>query len=84
MIETGAEGFVEQGWIGRRLALGEAQLEVVVGCPRCVMITHAFADLPRDPELLRTVVKEADQTVGVYARVLTPGRVAVGDALRLL
>jgi uncharacterized protein len=84
VIETGAEGFVEQEWIGRRLALGEAQLEVVVGCPRCVMITHAFADLPGDPGLMRTVVKEADQNVGVYARVLTPGRVAVGDSVRVL
>lgn len=82
--EGGAEGFVEQAWVGRRLALGEAELEVVTGCPRCVMITHAFADLPRDPSLMRTVVKEADQNVGVYARVLTPGRVAVGDPVRLL
>jgi hypothetical protein len=78
----GVEGFVEQDWIGRRLAVGEAELEVLVGCPRCVMITHAFADLPRDPALMRTVVKEANQNLGVYARVVTPGRVAVGDALR--
>lgn len=84
VIETGGEGFVEQGWIGRRIAVGAAQLEVVVGCPRCVMITHAFADLPRDPGLMRTVVKEANQNVGVYARVLAPGRVAVGDAVRVL
>jgi uncharacterized protein YcbX len=80
----GAEGFVEQGWIGRRIAVGEAELEIVTGCPRCVMITHPFADLPRDPALLRTVVKEADQNVGVYARVSAPGRVAVGDSARLL
>jgi uncharacterized protein YcbX len=81
--EPGAEGFVEQGWIGRRLAIGEAELEVVTGCPRCVMITHPFADLPRDPALMRTVVKEAGQDVGVYARVVTPGRVAVGDPVTL-
>ncbi|HEY8492724.1 MAG TPA: MOSC domain-containing protein [Myxococcota bacterium] len=78
------EGFPEQGWIGRRLAVGTAELEVLVGCPRCVMITHPFADLPRDPGLLRTVVKEANQNVGVYARVTKPGRVAVGDPVRLL
>ncbi|HSJ95788.1 MAG TPA: MOSC domain-containing protein, partial [Myxococcota bacterium] len=79
----GAEGFVEQAWIGRRIAAGEAELEIVAGCPRCVMITHAFADLPRDPGLMRTVVKEADQNVGVYARVTTPGRVATGDGVQL-
>jgi uncharacterized protein YcbX len=79
-----ATGFPEQDWVGRRLRVGEAELEVVVGCPRCVMVTHPFADLPRDPGLMRTIVKEADQDVGVYARVATPGRVAVGDPVAVL
>jgi len=79
----GAEGFPEQAWVGRRLAIGEAELEVAAGCPRCVMITHGFADLPPDPGLMRTVVKEADQNVGVYARVVRPGRVALGDPVLL-
>jgi hypothetical protein len=80
----GVEGFVEQDWIGRRLTVGAAELEVLVGCPRCVMITHGFDDLPRDTALLRTVVREAAQNVGVYARVVRPGRVAVGDAVSLV
>jgi hypothetical protein len=78
------EGFVEQDWLGRRLTVGAAELEVLVGCPRCVMITHGFDDLPRDTALLRTVVREAAQNVGVYARVVRPGRVAVGDAVSLV
>lgn len=81
---AGVEGVPEQDWQGRRLAVGGAEIEAIVGCPRCVMITHAFADLPRDPGLMRTVVKELDQDVGVYARVVTPGPVAVGDEVRLL
>jgi MOSC domain-containing protein YiiM len=48
------------------------------------MITHAFDDLPQDPGLMRTVVREANQSVGVYARVETPGRIAVGDAVEVL
>lgn len=75
---------LEQSWLGRRLAIGEAELEVVVPCPRCVMITHPFDDLPRDPGLGRTVVREAAQNVGFYARVARPGRVRVGDAVTLL
>ena len=80
----GVEGFAEQGWVGKRLRVGAAELEIALTCPRCVMITLPFADLPRDPGLMRTVVREADQNVGVYARVSRPGRVAVGDAVELV
>jgi uncharacterized protein YcbX len=82
--EPGGDPLPEQAWAGRRLAVGGAELEVLVGCPRCVMITHGFADLPRDPGLMRTVVKELGQNVGVYGRVARPGRVRVGDAVALL
>ena len=77
----GARGFVESGWAGARLRVGGALVEATIPCPRCVMITHGFADLPRDPGLMRTVVREANQCVGVYARVIEPGEVKLGDAV---
>lgn len=80
----GVADFVEQGWIGKRVRVGEAELEIAMTCPRCVMITHGFADLPKDPGLMRTVVREANQNVGVYVRVARPGRIAVGDSVELL
>jgi hypothetical protein len=80
----GVADFVEQGWIDKRLRVGEAELEIALTCPRCVMITHGFADLPKDPGLMRTVVREANQNVGVYVRVARPGRIAVGDSVELL
>jgi len=78
------DGFPEVAWAGRRLRVGGAVLAVTVPCPRCVMITHGFDDLPRDTDLLRTVVREAGQSVGVYARIERPGEVAPGDELELL
>jgi len=83
VIETDAEGFPELAWKGRKLAIGSASLEVIVPCPRCVMITHGFGDVPQDPGLMRTVVREADQNVGAYARVAAAGEVRVGDAVEL-
>jgi len=80
----GVEDFVEIGWIGKRLRIGEAELSIPAACPRCVMITHGFDDLPQDPGLMRTVVREANQNIGVYARVERPGRVAVGDSVEVL
>jgi len=48
------------------------------------MITRGFADLPEDRGLMRTVVREAEQCIGVYATVRTPGTVALNDAVRLV
>jgi uncharacterized protein YcbX len=78
------EGFVETAWLGRKLRVGGATLEVTIACPRCVMITHGFEDLPRDPSIMRTLVREAAQKLGVYARVTEPGAVAVGDIVEFL
>jgi uncharacterized protein YcbX len=77
-----SEPFPELGWSGRRLALGGCVLRLEVDCPRCVMITHGFADLPRDPSVMRTVVQAAGGSVGVYASVETAGIVRVGDPAR--
>jgi uncharacterized protein YcbX len=74
------EPYPEATWIGRRLAVGAAELEIVTLCPRCVMITRPFADLPEDRSLVKTVVREANHNLGAYARVVHPGAVAVGDA----
>src|SRR5688572_608410 len=37
----------EQDWLGHRLRVGDVELEVSAACMRCVMTTHAFADLPQ-------------------------------------
>ncbi len=79
-----ASGFPEQAWRGRRLKLGQAVLSVTVECPRCVMTTHGFDELPRDPGIMRTLVQEAGGNLGVYATVETPGTVATGDSIELL
>jgi uncharacterized protein YcbX len=69
-----AEG--EEDWLGRTLTVGAAKLLVTHPTERCVMTTLAQADLPADPKVLRAL----DHGVfGVYAKVIQPGRVRVGD-----
>ena len=73
--------FPEQRWIGRRLRVGNSVWHVRMTCPRCVMTTHGFAELPRDPTVMRRLVREAEGNLGVYASVERPGRIHVGDAV---
>lgn len=83
LVHTDGDGFPEQAWIGHRLQVGDAVLQILAGCPRCVMVTRGFADLPADRSIMRTLVRETNQLLGVYARVLEPGPVAEGDDVEL-
>jgi uncharacterized protein len=80
----GRLGFVEDGWVGRRLAVGpDLELDVTERTERCVMVTMAQEDLGDAPGLLRAVADHNGLCLGVYAEVARPGRVAVGDDVRL-
>jgi MOSC domain-containing protein len=79
----GAPEFVENDWCGRTLHIGEAALKIEIPCVRCVMTTLPQGELPKDPTVLRTIVREGAQNLGVYATVVTAGTVAVGDGLLL-
>ena len=76
--------FPEQVWRGKKLRMGEAVIAVTVECPRCVMITHGFEDLPKDPGIMRALVRETGGHLGVYAEVETPGLIRAGDAVELI
>jgi uncharacterized protein YcbX len=90
VIDTGADvlestngaGHPEFTWTGRTAAIGSARLEFLAPCPRCVMVTRQIDDdLPADRAILRHIVRDLDQNVGVYARIITPGTVRVGDTM---
>ena len=86
VIETPDEvGHPEFLWKGRTAQLGTVVVEFLDPCPRCVMITRRINDsIPEDRAILRHVVRDLNQAVGVYARIVTPGKVSVGDMLTFL
>ncbi|MFT4571006.1 MAG: hypothetical protein ACI91F_001885 [Candidatus Binatia bacterium] len=85
LIDTGeATGLVESQWAGHELRIGDVRIEVIMPTVRCAMITQPTGDLPKDPRVLRAVVAQGDQNLGVYARVLAPGTVGVGDTVELV
>jgi uncharacterized protein YcbX len=83
MADT-VKDFVENAWIGRTLAIGNAvRLSVTGPCPRCVMTTLPQGDLAKDPGILRTAAQHNHANVGLYASVSRGGAVRRGDAIRL-
>jgi uncharacterized protein YcbX len=93
IVGTDDGGFVENEWIGHKLAIGDAvRLSVALPDPRCVMTTLAQGELPKDSEILRTLTRHnriqidgAGQLpcAGVYAVVEAPGLLQTGDVVAL-
>ncbi len=80
----GAATLMETAWCGRRVRIGDAVLAITIATMRCSMTTHATDELPKDTSVLRTIVRDADQNLGVYATVEQPGAVTVGDPVEVL
>jgi len=95
VIRTNAAGFAENDWLDRYLAVGaDLILRVIARTPRCAVPTLAHGPLPRDADALRVLarhnrlapVQDADPEpcAGVYAEVLNPGRIKIGDDVYLV
>jgi len=86
VVDSGdVDGHPEFLWKNKQLAIGSAVVEILDACPRCVMVTRAInKDIPEDRAVLRHIVRDLNQSVGVYARVLTPGTCSAGDEVRFL
>src|SRR5262249_7209247 len=79
--ETAAQP--ELDWCGHPLRVGRATVSIEMPVVRCSMSIQPQGDLPHDPSVLRTIVRQSNQNVGVYANVVTPGSVSVGDPVEL-
>jgi uncharacterized protein YcbX len=83
LVEAERDTFVEDEWIGQTVVVGGAELTVFAPTVRCRMTVHAQPGLARDLDVAKAVNAEHEGNLGVYAVVKTPGRVRVGDAVRV-
>lgn len=82
LVDTaGAEGFPEDDWIGSEVSIGAARVRIFAPTVRCRMTIHAQPGLPRDLGIVKAVNAEHGGNLGVYAIVVSPGRIAAGDAV---
>lgn len=71
----------EENWIGMRLTIGDAQLEITQRAERCVMVNLSQPGVAADEQILRILAHENHACFGVYARVVRTGTIRVGDTL---
>jgi uncharacterized protein YcbX len=84
LIEAEGATPLEQQWLGKTLQVGSLQLRVTDPTERCRMTTLAQGDLPEDLRVLREIAQQQDAQFGVYADVVAPGEVRVGDPVKIL
>ncbi|MGB0660918.1 MAG: MOSC domain-containing protein [Mangrovicoccus sp.] len=81
----GADPWAEPQWIGKRLAVGGAVLEIVEPIGRC-RATEANPETGHRDVAMLSLLKEltGDTKFGVYAKVIQAGEIAAGDPVAVL
>jgi uncharacterized protein YcbX len=85
----GLDGLGEEAWEGRRIRVGGATLAVERPTPRCAVPSASPDTGVRDRDVLRELIAkrgavDREACLGVYADVVEPGIVRVGDVLDVL
>jgi uncharacterized protein YcbX len=82
----GVGAWEEHGWAGREIAVGAALLRGIDPVPRCAVTTRDPDQGTTDAPVLKalaTLRGKRDVRFGLWCDVLSPGRVRVGDPVRL-
>ncbi len=75
------EPWVEESWTGRTLRIGDVVLRVVGQVERCRTINLAQDGAKANRRLLKTVGVHRNMRLGVYADVVDPGTLQLGDEI---
>ncbi|MGI8617241.1 MAG: MOSC domain-containing protein [Actinomycetota bacterium] len=79
----GVEAFAEDGWLGRRLHVGDAVVHLRQRIHRCMMTNLAPDTGENDFDTMKVLAQHrkvgTELLVGVYGDVEQPGRIEIGD-----
>jgi len=78
------EPFVEESWLGARLAVGSAILAVESRIERCRTVDVAQDGASAEGRLLKPLAAHRDMCLAVYSRALRAGTVHVGDGVTVV
>jgi uncharacterized protein YcbX len=78
----------EQLWIGSQLVIGDhptaVQLAVSRPDPRCMMPNLHPDTVQQDPRILRAIAQQQNNMMGIFASIIKPGTIRLGDPVYLL
>ena len=85
LLVDGFAPWAERGWVGKRLRIGGALLQVEEMIGRCVA-THLDPDTAEKNLPVLDILQDSygNTDCGVYARVVEPGRITLGDRVEAL
>ena len=80
LVEVPGEEFAEDGWA--EVAAGSVRTEVLMPTMRCSMPSRAQPGLERDLAIGTTLRDLHGNNLGLYAKIVEAGTIAVGDEVR--
>lgn len=84
IVIGGVEALAERAWPGAELHIGEVIIALDSLRARCVITTIDPDTLALDKTVLRDIVTRFGGKLALNADVVRPGRIVVGDAVRLV
>ncbi len=79
LIDVEGDGWKEDMWCNRDVALGGVTISIERPCDRCTIVTRAQPGLQRDVEIFKTLAKHHASFLGVWGTVSRPGAIAIGE-----
>ncbi|MEX0880923.1 MAG: MOSC N-terminal beta barrel domain-containing protein [Thermoanaerobaculia bacterium] len=79
-----ARPFEEDRWLGRKIWIGDALLEIVRQCEFCVVPSLDAETPERSPGILNAILRGRGGLIGVNARALTGSRMRLGDPVAIV
>ena len=73
--------YAEEAWIGHDVLLGSTRLQILESIQRCRMVGVAQVGVPARPGMLQAISDHHHLDAGIYASVVQPGTVSVGDVV---
>jgi len=81
IVLSTSNGPPEQTWQGKRARIGDAEIKFSSHTERCGMVAFPQSELLKAPQILRHITQELGLKFGLYAEVVKPGVIKLGDGI---